>query len=125
LEGVRTFFFDTYAFFELIGGNENYKPYTERIAIVTTRLNLIELHYGLLIKHGKETADRYYYELLKFAVDVNDEVIIKANEFRATLKSKHLSYVDCIGYVLAKSRNIKFLTGDKEFAGLDGVEYVK
>lgn len=125
MESIRTLFFDTYAFFELIEGNENYRHYAAGIAIVTTRLNLMELHYGLLLKYGKETADRYYHSLLKFVVDVNDEIIIKGNEFKAIAKGKGLSYVDCIGYVLAKSRNVKFLTGDRQFAGLENVEYVK
>ncbi len=125
MESIRTFLFDTYAFYELIEGNENYKPYSAGVAIITTRLNLMELHYGLLIRYGKEVADRHYYALLKFAVDVSDEVIIKSNEFRASEKRKGLSYVDCIGYVLAKLRNVKFLTGDKQFFGLDNVEYVK
>jgi len=30
-------------------------------------------------------------------------------------KNKKLSYVDCIGYIMAKSRNIRFLTGDEQF----------
>ena len=37
----------------------------------------------------------------------------------------NLSYVDYIGYILAKQRNVKFLTGDKEFENMDNVEFVK
>lgn len=122
---VNTFFFDTYAFYELIEGNENYKPYTSGIAIVTTKLNLMELHYGLLLKYGKIQADRYYDELVKFAIDISDKVIKKANEFRVSLKKRNLSYVDCIGYTIAKSRKIKFLTGDRGFIDLDNVEFIK
>lgn len=125
MESVRTAFFDTYAFYELIVDNVNYMAYATGIAVITTKLNLMELHYGLLLKYGKEVAEAYYYELLKFAVDITDDVILQANEFRAALKNKNLSYVDCIGYTLAKLRGIPFLTGDKGFAGLENVEYVK
>jgi len=125
VEGVKTYFFDTYAFFELIEGNPRYNPYSKGIAIITTRLNLMELHYGLLLKYGKETADDYYHKLMKFSVDIDDDTIIAANMFRAELKKSDLSYVDCIGYTLAKSRNAKFLTGDKEFEQLENVEFVK
>lgn len=125
MENIKTFFFDTYAFFEVIEGNKAYLPYAKKVAIITTRLNLMELHYGLLLKKGQEIADRYYYELLKFAVDISDDVILRANNFRASLKKKDLSYVDCIGYVMAKSRNVSFLTGDKGFEGVDNVEYVR
>ncbi len=122
---IKTFFFDTYAFYEIIEGNENYSAYAKNVAIVTTKLNLMELHYGLLIQYGKKEAEHYFDELSKFTIEISDEMIKKANEFRASLKKKSLSYVDCVGYVIAKSRNIKFLTGDKGFEGLDNVEFVK
>ena len=32
---------------------------------------------------------------------------------------------DCIGYIMAKKLNIKFLTGDKEFENFLNVEFVK
>ena len=125
MEIIRTIFFDTYAFHEVIAGSESYQPYQKGVGIVTTRLNLMELHYGLLLKYGKTVADHYYYRLLQFAVDASDELGIRAIEFRAEHKAKGLSYVDCIGYIVAKSRNVKFLTGDKGFADLENVEYVK
>jgi len=37
----------------------------------------------------------------------------------------NLSYVDCIGYILAKELKVGFLTGDREFEGMDNVEFVK
>lgn len=124
-EELETFFFDSYAFFEIISGNPNYEIYTKNIAIVTTRLNLMELHYGLLITEGKEKADYYYDLYSKFVVDINDDIIKGANDFKKTMKPKNISYIDAIGYILAKSRNIKFLTGDKEFKELENVEFVK
>ena len=33
--------------------------------------------------------------------------------------------VDCIGYMTAKRLGVKFLTGDREFEGMDNVEFVK
>jgi len=120
-----TYFFDTYAFYEIIEANPNYKEYTKNIAIITTKLNLMELHYGLLLRYEKEIADRYYEELKKFVIDISDEIFKEANKFRASLKNRKLSYVDCIGYTIAKSRGIKFLTGDKEFRDLNNVEFVQ
>ncbi len=122
---IKTLFFDSYALYEIFDGNNDYIPYTHDIAIVTTRLNIMEFHYGLLAKRGKEFADRLYDELVKFAVNINDDAIKAANEFRALNKNKKFSYVDCIGYITAKLRGIKFLTGDKEFENLDNVEFVK
>lgn len=124
MERVKTLFFDSYALYEIIEGNENYKQYTKNTAIVTTRLNLMELHYGLLRQYGKNQADRCYDNLVRYTVDIGDDIIKMANEFRASLRKRNFSYVDCIGYILAKAMNIKFLTGDMQFRDIDNVEYV-
>lgn len=121
---VKSYFFDTYAFYEIIGGNENYKPYL-KVVIFTTKLNLMELHYGLIVRYGKDEADRIYDELRKFTVDVSDDIIKAANVFRKTHSKRKLSYVDCIGYMIAKSLDIPFLTGDKEFRDMENVRFVK
>jgi uncharacterized protein len=122
---VTTFFFDSYAFFEIIEGNRNYKNYTKNIAIITTKLNLMELHYGLLRRYGKKTADEYYNKFKKYTIDISDEVIKKANDLKMALRQRKFSYIDCVGYILAITMNIKFLTGDKEFKHLNNVEYVR
>lgn len=122
---LKTFFFDTYAFHEIIAQNPHYQKYTQHIGVVTTRLNLMELHYGLVLKYGKGHADKIYDWFLPFAVDVDDRTIKEANYFRARFKKRKFSYIDCIGYVIAKSRGVKFLTGDRQFEDLDNVEYVK
>lgn len=120
-----TYFFDTYAFYEIIKGNPAYDSYKKDILIITTRLNLMELHYGLLLLYDKEIADHYYDKFIQFIVELTDDIIKQANIFRLTHRKRKLSYVDCIGYIIAKLRNVKFLTGDKQFENLDNVEYVK
>ena len=122
---IKTFFFDTYALFEVGEGNENYKNYLKNIAIVITKLNLMELYYGLIIKYDEKTANSLYEKFSPYCVNIDDNTIKKAMMFRALNKKRDLSYVDCIGYILAKQRNIKFLTGDKEFERMENVEFVK
>ena len=58
-------------------------------------------------------------------VNIGDETLKEAIQFRKTLKKRRLSYADCIGYIYAKRHGMKFLTGDKEFENLPGVEFVK
>ncbi len=125
MDVIETFFYDTYAFFEVIEGKENYIPYSYGKGIITTRLNLMELYYGLMSKYGKEKADYWYDFLLKYAVEISDKTFKSASVFRLAHKNQNLSYVDCIGYIISKERNIKFLTGDKEFKDMDNVEFVK
>jgi len=122
---LSTYFCDTYALREFILGSENYKKYALKAVIITSALNLIEMHYGLLKDHGKEIAEHYYDYFKKFTVEVDDDIIKRANEFRLKHKKKDLSYVDCIGYIIARTRIVPFLTGDNAFKGIEGVEFVK
>ena len=120
------FFFDTYALYEIIKGNPAYDTYKKGIVFATTKLNLMELHYGLLRDKGKQVADSYYDLFLKYAIEVKEDATIKeANAFRLKFYRRELSYVDCIGYVLAQKLGAKFLTGDKQFKDLPNVEFVK
>ena len=121
---MRKFFFDTYALFELINGNPEYKPYGHQIVILTTRFNLLELHYGLLRRRGKDLADNWFNAFIKYAIDIPDEIFKTASQFRYVHKKRNLSYIDCIGYVLAEARGVPFLTGDMQFADLPNVEFV-
>ncbi len=122
---MKTYFFDAYAFFELIQGNPRYVPYADGVAIVTTVLQLMEFHYGLIRDLGKDHADLLYDAFLPFTVDVDDDTIKEANAFKWRMKAKNLSYIDCLGYTIAQSKNIPFLTGDMAFKGMPGVEFVK
>lgn len=118
-------FYDTYAILEIIRGNANYKNYLKNIGIVTTKLNLMELYYRLYTLHGLETAEFYYQKYKPFVMEVDDSTIKKAVIFKAENRKKDLSYVDCIGYVIAKENKIKFLTGDIQFEDMANVEFVK
>ncbi len=121
---LDTYFFDTYAFYELVQGNPDYLKYS-KVSIITSKLNLMEFFYGQLIKAGQSQADRYYTRFLPFCVELDDETIKEAMIFRSRNKKRNLSYVDCIGYLLALKRRAIFLTGDSGFRGFPGVEFVK
>lgn len=125
METIEEYFFDTYAFYELIEGNQNYKKYEKGISIITTKLNLMELHYGLLRVYGKIIAEKYFETFSKFCIEINDEIIKEANEFKLLHKKRKLSYIDCIGYILANKHKVRFLTGDNQFQDLPNVEFVK
>lgn len=118
------YFFDTYALFEFIKGNENYDKYREYILKVCV-LNIAELYWGLIKDVGMKEADgwiqKYKFEILV----INYDLIISAVEFRHEHKKQSISLTDAVGYLLAKKHGLKFLTGDKEFEGMDNVEFVK
>ena len=118
-----TYFFDSYAIIELIKGNPNYVPYKES-RIATTVLNVVEVHYALLRDKGAEVAYAYFKSLIKWVIPF-EHIIPDANILKYSLRKHRLSSPDCIGYMMAKSQRIKFLTGDKEFENMPNVQFVK
>ena len=120
------FFLDTYAMIEIAKGSKNYEPYLDNL-FLTTKYNLAELHYFLLTNFDLNTADFYLRKFAEYAVDFDVSVISKAMALRKSLKAKKLkiSYIDCIGYVVAATNSAKFLTGDHHFKDLGNVEFVR
>lgn len=118
------YFFDTYAIIEIIEDNKNYEKYKEE-DIITSILNAGELYYSLLKKNVEETAETWHERLKQSAVLVDSEIIKKAMKFRFENKSKKFSFIDCVGYVIAKERNLIFLTGDDGFKDMENIEFVK
>ncbi len=119
------FFYDTYAFAEIIAGNPAYATYTKEVECITTRLNLMELYYVVLRVQGKEAAELQYARFLKHCISFSNMDIKEACQFKFEHKSKNVSYIDCLGYVMALRRGAKFLTGDTAFKGLTNVEFVR
>ena len=120
-----TYFFDTYALFEIFHENKNYLSYTKNVSIITTKLNITELHYSILRLYGEEKADEAFKFFNEFCIKFDDEIIKLANKFQLSNYKRNLSYADCIGYTLAKKFNAKFLTGDEQFKEFENVEFVK
>ena len=118
------YFFDTYAFIEMVKGNKNYLRFKSS-ELATSKLNLMEVYCWLLNNFSKEIADLFYDKTVQYVIDISDDAIKEAMMFRIQNKSKNLSYIDCIGYVLAKSSGLKFLTGDRQFRQMDNVEFVQ
>ena len=117
------YFFDTYAIIEIIEDNKNYDKYKDE-EIITSILNVGELYYSLLKKNA-EAAEIWYEKLKQSALLVDVETIKKAMKFRFENKNKKFSAIDCVGYIIAKERNLIFLTGDEGFKEIDNVEFVK
>ena len=118
-----TYFFDTYALIEVANGNPRYNAYVENTPIVTTRLNLMELHYAVLRDAGPQRARDAYENFLPYVVGYDDETMMRANQYKYLHARKKLSYIDCIGYTLAMTLGLKFLTGDRQFKDVENVEF--
>lgn len=116
------FFFDTYAFFEILRGNPKYAIYKQARA-VTTIFNLAELNYNLKKYVQKRKADKITEEYRSYLIEVTVDDIKEATDLK--IKNKQLSLPDVIGYTIAKRLKVKFLTGDEGFRNFENVEFVK
>lgn len=121
---IETFFFDSYALFEIIKGNNNYLKYLNE-NIIITKLNLFELYYGLLRESDEKIAATILNKYAEFAIDFDMNMIKQAAKFRLMHNKYKLSMTDCIGYITSIKLGIKFLTGDMQFENLPNVEFVK
>jgi len=121
---MTSYFFDSYAIIELIRGNENYDFVKEEI-ITTSAMNLAEVYYALLLDQNKEVAKKIINSLNVELIEITSEIAIESSLFRYENKKHKFSYIDCIGYLLAKNNNLIFLTGDMQFENLINVKFVK
>lgn len=117
------FVYDTYALIEIMNKNPGYEKYTLLKPIINDFI-FAEFCYNLF-KDNVKNSENHINEIKPAIVHVDTETIKEAMQFRLEWKKRKVSMTDCIGYYMAKKLDIKFLTGDKEFEGLDGVEFVK
>ncbi|AJC71632.1 twitching motility protein PilT [Thermococcus guaymasensis DSM 11113] len=125
---MAEYFADTYALVEILKGNPNYGKYSSA-ELYTTEFNLLELPYALVRDFGVEKAEGIL-EIVKSSVtvvvpEVHHYVLASEIRIQERKNEKKLSLIDCLGYVIAKSLGMRFLTGDREFEGMANVEFVK
>jgi len=125
---MAEYFADTYALVEILKGNPNYEKYSSA-ELYTTEFNLLELSYALVRDFGVEKAEEIL-EIMKSSVtvvipEVHHYVLASEIRIRERKNGKKLSLIDCLGYAMAKSLGVKFLTGDREFREMENVEFVK
>lgn len=121
---MEAFVFDTYALLEIINGNKNYEKYLDAEPVINDFV-LAELCYKLIRESNYERAEAYVDKYALFCKELEPEIIKQAMLFRAKNIKKAFSITDAIGYTMALRLGIKFLTGDKQFKDMKGVEFVK
>lgn len=119
------FFYDSYAIISYLDGEQKFKKYFSIENGVTTSFCIMEVYYSLLKRFRKEKAEEIINSLFEVVINPTFEEIKVASEFRFENKRKEFSYSDCLGYVVAKKRKLRFLTGDVGFKDMANVEFVK
>jgi predicted nucleic acid-binding protein len=142
------FFYDSYAVLAYVSGEKAYARYFDggsssdrqkqqpssgssssgSVGGVLTKLNLMEVYFKAAKLHGHEAANQIIERFSKYLIDFDIDDIAGSMKLREELMKKKrmgISYVDALGYYLAKKMRIPFLTGDSYFQGLEGVKFVK
>ena len=126
-DSVPIFFADTYAIIEILKGSHHYRPYKEAV-LVTTEFNLAEFAYAVARDYPDTAAEicaKVRHSVRLAHPGDRDYLRASSVRFQTTREGKKLSLIDCVGYSVAESLSLPFLTGDQEFKEMDGVEFVK
>lgn len=117
-------FLDTCILIDIVNGMAGSAKYLES-DVVILKENLSELYYYLLKSYDEKVASLFFGIFSKIAVDLPLSVIPKAMAYRYNNRKKGLSYIDCLGYTYALENSMVFVTGDRAFRGMRGVEIVR
>lgn len=113
-------FLDTFVLIEFLRGNEAAQPYFEG-PVATTVLNLCELRYWGLVHESVEATRGLCSLLTPALLPIPVEVVEPAMIWRHQMRKKRgFSYIDTIGYWVARSHGLPFVTAS-EFDGVPGV----
>lgn len=93
----------------------------EKHKLLMSVVNWGEVYYNTMREVSQEAAEQRVREIASLPIDivgVSDDLHLARQA--AIYKAAHkMSYADCFGAALAKSRNAEFLTGDPEFKALE------
>ena len=120
-----TVFFDTFALVEFLAGNEETRKHGA-LGFVTTKWNLAELLVLDVRDFGEKTANRNFRRLLGAAVREEDADLIAAARMKVShaVRGRRFSFVDCLGFCVARRLKMRFVTGDEAFKGVPGVLFL-
>src|SRR3989339_668827 len=113
--------FDTYALMEIFDGNPKFEKYINSDFVITD-LTLVEFYNVILKKYDERTAEYWFKKYMNYSVSVDKWVLKEAIKFKFEKRKTNISFFDAVGYVFSLSNNYPFVTGDKEFENLKGVE---
>lgn len=124
---MPSFFADSYALIEMLKGNEHYRSFqSERL--ITTEFNICEVGFAVCRNYPTNAPQvlNTVRKLITLTATCNEDYCSGAAwKKEASVQGKKLSTIDCVGYSVANRLRIPFLTGDREFADMTNVHFVR
>lgn len=115
-----TGFLDTYALIQIAGGRPVFKALAADA--VTGHANLLEFHYHVSRRQNERVASQFLSRYWSLAVPATREDVADASHLRLRESSRRLSFIDALGYAMARNRRLTFVTGDPGVNGMPDVE---
>ena len=124
---MPSFFADSYALIEMLKGNENYRSFqSERL--ITTEFNICEVGFAVCRNYPANAPQilKTVRKMVTLTATINEDYCSgAARRKEASGLGKKLSTIDCVGYSAANRLKIPFLTGDREFADMNNVQFIR
>lgn len=121
---VIAYCLDTYALMEIYLGNKKFLHYLNSDFVITD-LTLVEFYGVILKEYDEQTAEYWYKKLGQYSIPLDNLILKEAIKFKHHHKKQRISFFDSVGYIFSLSNGFKFVTGDKEFEKMEGVEFIK
>jgi len=122
---VSDYLWDSYAIIELLRGSPAYAE-LRQASIISTPFAIIEACF--IIQRNSDFSPEESAELamglMEYAPPFDGQLLSAAATWRlkSSDRRRRYSYADAFGYVMAQQLGLTFLTGDRAFDGLQGVE---
>jgi len=122
---VNDYLWDSYAIIELLRGSEAYSE-LRQAAIITTPFAIVEACFIVQrdSDFSPEESAGLAAGLMEYAPPIDGQLLSAAATWRLknSDRRRRYSYADAFGYIMAQHLGLTFLTGDRAFDGLQGVE---
>lgn len=116
-------FFDTPVLLRQVASDAPLKGF-EEADVITGILNAFELVHTILRQKTDRAAVQAFDRVSPLVQPLTRSRIFEASRVRIRHRDRGLSYADASGYVTARELSALFVTTDRGFRGLRGVEVV-
>lgn len=119
---TEAYFFDTYALLRTYLGEAAFARFAA-VPVITDHGCLFEFTRQIMVRKNAKAAREALVGLRAERIVPADDDLVEAAKLMRKLP--RLSAQDAMGYTLARRERLLFLTGDRAFRNLPGVEFVE